>query len=164
MFTSEKAAMLFVLTSCLLPVFSHADDDAHERDADKDRGVQVGRVLLFDRQIAPARSSASWSSAARARSARRPFRSVTGAAALCNSRSTPRKAMKRAPHGRRHPGSDVTLPRTANWFAATTSAICIPPPYSGNAAGGQVFPAVFPGSIRCQRQAHQGSHGAVLHQ
>ena len=42
MFTSEKAAMLFVLTSCLLPVFSHADDDAHERDADRDRGVQVG--------------------------------------------------------------------------------------------------------------------------
>src|SRR3989449_5024809 len=42
MFTSKKAAVLFVLTSCLLPVFSYADDDAHERDADKDRSVQVG--------------------------------------------------------------------------------------------------------------------------
>src|SRR3989475_184431 len=42
MVTSRKAAVLFVLTSCLLPVFSHAADDAHERDADKDRGVQVG--------------------------------------------------------------------------------------------------------------------------
>ena len=42
MLTSEKAAVLFILTSCLLPVFSYAADDAHERDADKDRGVQVG--------------------------------------------------------------------------------------------------------------------------
>ena len=42
MFTSKKAAVLFVLTSCLLPVSSYADDDAHERDADKDRNVQVG--------------------------------------------------------------------------------------------------------------------------
>jgi len=42
MFTSKKAAVLFILTSCLLPVFSYAADDAHERDADKDRGVQVG--------------------------------------------------------------------------------------------------------------------------
>src|SRR5713101_9053580 len=42
MFTSKKAAMLFVLTSCLLPVSSYADDNAHERDADKDRNVQVG--------------------------------------------------------------------------------------------------------------------------
>ena len=41
MFTSKKTAVLFVLTSCLLPVFSYADDDAHERDADKSR-VQVG--------------------------------------------------------------------------------------------------------------------------
>ena len=43
MFTSKKAAVLFALTtSCLLPVFSYADDDDHERDADKDRNVQVG--------------------------------------------------------------------------------------------------------------------------
>jgi len=41
MFTCKKAA-LFVLTSCLLPVFSYAADDAHERDAGKGRGVQVG--------------------------------------------------------------------------------------------------------------------------
>ncbi|TLZ80667.1 MAG: glycerophosphodiester phosphodiesterase [Methanobacteriota archaeon] len=42
MLTSKKAAVLFILTSCLLPVSSYAADDAHERDADKDRGVQVG--------------------------------------------------------------------------------------------------------------------------
>jgi len=42
MFTSKKAAVLFVLTSCLLPVSSYANDDAQERDADKDRNVQVG--------------------------------------------------------------------------------------------------------------------------
>src|SRR3979490_2020031 len=47
MFTSKKAAVLFVLTSCLLPVFSHADDDAHERDADKDRVVQVGAQRFY---------------------------------------------------------------------------------------------------------------------
>ena len=41
MFTSKKAAVLFVLTSCLLPVVSYAHDDDHERDADKSR-VQVG--------------------------------------------------------------------------------------------------------------------------
>src|SRR5882672_4562915 len=41
MFSSKKAAVLFVLTGCLLPVFSYANDDAHERDADRDR-VQVG--------------------------------------------------------------------------------------------------------------------------
>ncbi len=40
MFTCKRAAVLFVLTSCLLPVFSHANDDA--RDANQDRGVQVG--------------------------------------------------------------------------------------------------------------------------
>src|SRR5260221_1049254 len=39
--TCKKAAALFVLTSCLLPVFSYADDD-HERAADRDRSVQVG--------------------------------------------------------------------------------------------------------------------------
>ena len=40
MFTCKKAAVPFVLTSCLLPIFSYAND--HARDADKDRGVQVG--------------------------------------------------------------------------------------------------------------------------
>jgi len=42
MFTSTKAAVLFILTSCLLPVSSHANNDAREHDADKDRNVQVG--------------------------------------------------------------------------------------------------------------------------
>jgi glycerophosphoryl diester phosphodiesterase len=42
MFTSKKAAALFVLTSCLLSVSSYANDDARERDADNDRNVQVG--------------------------------------------------------------------------------------------------------------------------
>jgi glycerophosphoryl diester phosphodiesterase len=42
MFTSKKAVALFVLTSCLLPVSSYANDDARERDADNDRNVQVG--------------------------------------------------------------------------------------------------------------------------
>src|SRR5882672_8122459 len=43
MFTSKKAAALFVLlTSCLLPVSSYANDDARERDADNDRNVSVG--------------------------------------------------------------------------------------------------------------------------
>ncbi|HUL93064.1 MAG TPA: glycerophosphodiester phosphodiesterase family protein [Burkholderiales bacterium] len=41
MFTPQKAFALFVLTTCLLPVLSYANDD-HERDADKDRNVQVG--------------------------------------------------------------------------------------------------------------------------
>jgi glycerophosphoryl diester phosphodiesterase len=41
-FTSKKAAMLFVLTSCLLPVLSSADDNARERDADKGSNIQVG--------------------------------------------------------------------------------------------------------------------------
>src|SRR6266568_2568761 len=40
MFTCKKAAVPFVLTSCLLPVFSYANDDA--RNADRDRAVQVG--------------------------------------------------------------------------------------------------------------------------
>src|SRR5216110_2798670 len=42
MFTSEKAAVLLVLTSCLLPISSYANDDARERGADNDRNVQVG--------------------------------------------------------------------------------------------------------------------------
>jgi len=42
MFTSKKAAALFVLTSCLLSVSSYANDDARERDPDNDRNVQVG--------------------------------------------------------------------------------------------------------------------------
>ncbi len=42
MFTSEKAAVLLVLTSCLLPISSYANEDARERDADNDRNVQVG--------------------------------------------------------------------------------------------------------------------------
>ena len=42
MFTSEKAAVLLVLTSCLLPISSYANDDARERDADNDRNIQVG--------------------------------------------------------------------------------------------------------------------------
>ena len=42
MFTRKKTAALFVLTSCLLPVFSYANDDARERDADRGRNVQVG--------------------------------------------------------------------------------------------------------------------------
>jgi glycerophosphoryl diester phosphodiesterase len=41
MFTSKQAAVLLVLTSCLLPVVSYAHDDDHERDADRSR-VQVG--------------------------------------------------------------------------------------------------------------------------
>ncbi|HTE14176.1 MAG TPA: glycerophosphodiester phosphodiesterase family protein [Burkholderiales bacterium] len=42
MFTSKKAALLLVLTSCLLPVLSSADDD-RERDRDRGRSsVQVG--------------------------------------------------------------------------------------------------------------------------
>jgi glycerophosphoryl diester phosphodiesterase len=42
MFTSEKAAVLLVLTSCLLSISSYANDDARERDADNDRNIQVG--------------------------------------------------------------------------------------------------------------------------
>jgi len=42
MFTSEKAAVVLVLTSCLLPISSYANEDARERDADNDRNVQVG--------------------------------------------------------------------------------------------------------------------------
>ncbi|HYQ93659.1 MAG TPA: glycerophosphodiester phosphodiesterase family protein [Burkholderiales bacterium] len=42
MSTSEKAAVLLVLTSCLLPISSYANDDARERDADNDRNIQVG--------------------------------------------------------------------------------------------------------------------------
>jgi hypothetical protein len=42
MFTRKKTAALFVLTSCLLPVFSYANDDHRERDADRGSTVQVG--------------------------------------------------------------------------------------------------------------------------
>ena len=42
MFERNKTAALFVLTSCLLPVFSYANDDARERDADRGSKVQVG--------------------------------------------------------------------------------------------------------------------------
>jgi len=42
MFIGKKAAVLFVLTSCLLPVLSYANDDARERNADRGRNVQVG--------------------------------------------------------------------------------------------------------------------------
>ena len=42
MFTSEKAAVLLVLTSCVLPISSYANDDVRERDADNDRNIQVG--------------------------------------------------------------------------------------------------------------------------
>lgn len=42
MIISKQAAVLFVLTSCMLHVPSYADDDAHERDLDKGRIVQVG--------------------------------------------------------------------------------------------------------------------------
>ena len=42
MFTSKKTVVLLVLTSCLLPISSYANDDARERDADNDRNVQVG--------------------------------------------------------------------------------------------------------------------------
>src|SRR6266513_550075 len=42
MFTSEKAAVMLVLASCLLPISSYANDDARERGADNDRNVQVG--------------------------------------------------------------------------------------------------------------------------
>jgi glycerophosphoryl diester phosphodiesterase len=42
MFTRKKTAALLVLTSCLLPVLSYANDDDRERDADRGRNVQVG--------------------------------------------------------------------------------------------------------------------------
>jgi glycerophosphoryl diester phosphodiesterase len=43
MFTRKNVAKLFVLTSCLLPVLSYADDDDLERDRDRSRSaVQVG--------------------------------------------------------------------------------------------------------------------------
>lgn len=42
MIPSKKTAVLLVLTSCLLPVPSHADDDAHGGYGDKGLGVQVG--------------------------------------------------------------------------------------------------------------------------
>jgi glycerophosphoryl diester phosphodiesterase len=41
-FTGKKAMMLFVITSCLLPVLSNADDNARERDADRGGSIQVG--------------------------------------------------------------------------------------------------------------------------
>ena len=42
MFISRNAAVLFVLTSCLLPVLSYANDDDRERDGDRGHNVQVG--------------------------------------------------------------------------------------------------------------------------
>lgn len=42
MFTSKSAAMLFFLTSCLLPVLSNADDNDRQHDGDRDTSVQVG--------------------------------------------------------------------------------------------------------------------------
>ena len=41
-FTGKKAAMLFVLSSCLLPVLSSADNNAWDRDGDRGASVQVG--------------------------------------------------------------------------------------------------------------------------
>lgn len=41
-FICKKAAMLFVLTSCLLPVLSSADDNAREHDGDRGPSIQVG--------------------------------------------------------------------------------------------------------------------------
>ena len=41
-FTCKKAAMLFVLTSCLLPVLSSAGDNARERNGDRGPSIQVG--------------------------------------------------------------------------------------------------------------------------
>jgi glycerophosphoryl diester phosphodiesterase len=42
MIKSKQAAVLFVVTSCLLPAFSYAHDDDRGRDADKGHDVQVG--------------------------------------------------------------------------------------------------------------------------
>ena len=42
MFIRSKAAVLFVLASCLLPVFSYANGDDRERDGDRGHNVQVG--------------------------------------------------------------------------------------------------------------------------
>ena len=56
MFTRKKAALLFVLTSCLLPVLSYADDDdERERDRDRSRStVQVGpRPFYLVDQMSP---------------------------------------------------------------------------------------------------------------
>ncbi len=41
-FISKKAAILLVLTGCLLPILSSADDHNRERDRDRDASVQVG--------------------------------------------------------------------------------------------------------------------------
>jgi len=41
-FTSKKALMLFVLTNCLLPVLSNADNNSWDHDEDRGASVQVG--------------------------------------------------------------------------------------------------------------------------
>jgi len=49
-FTSKKAAMLIVLTSCLLPVLPNADNNAWDRVGDKGVSVQAGpqkKRILF---------------------------------------------------------------------------------------------------------------------
>ena len=74
MFTRRNAVALVAMT-CLLPIVSSAHDDDRDRDRDKDKDASV--------QV-------------RVRSTRRITRSAIEAAARCNSRSTPGKAMKRA--------------------------------------------------------------------
>ena len=56
MFERNKTAALFVLTSCLLPVFSYANDNARERDADRGSKVQVGpRPFYLVDKMSPSR-------------------------------------------------------------------------------------------------------------
>ena len=54
MFTCKKTVMLFVATTCLLPLVSSADDDERERQRDKDSSVQVGpRPFYLVDQMSP---------------------------------------------------------------------------------------------------------------
>jgi hypothetical protein len=50
MFTSKTAAMLFFLTSCLLPVLSHAYDNDRERDGEDGKFISnpILKAILIE--------------------------------------------------------------------------------------------------------------------
>ncbi len=98
MFTRRNAVVLFVAMTCLLPIVSSAHDDDRDRDRDKATPVsRSGRVpSTWSIKMSPSRLKRKLEQCSAGPFYKTDFSIGHGAAARCNSRSTPRKAMKRA--------------------------------------------------------------------
>ena len=167
MFTRKNAAALCVAMMCLLPAGSSSADDNRRHDRDKDSSVQVGpRPYYLVDKMSPSRLKRKLEQCSEGPFYKTDFSiGHRGGAPLQFPEHTKESHEAGARMGAGILECDVTFTSDGELVCRhdqcdlhTTTNILLTP------LAANCSTAILAGRVRCHRQAHQGGHGAVLHQ